>query len=215
VLRNDGSVSADWVTSSAVVAEERSVAAETGEVVGAAGVLLLGGTVEDVVGLVGSVHDIAPEECGTNGLTGGRCVVEAGRDKGAATRSAENVTNDVSTLRVAVDYNVCARTLLVESGDLRNAVSGTLGDLVAVVGTKSDIELDVDVVAGLALGSELAAGGLDEGEGAAIVVRRIVTASHEDDYIGTWSLELRRSDLSGGERRESANGESLADGRHY
>ena len=215
MVGNDGSASADWVTSSAVVAKERSVAAETGEVVGAAGVLLQGGTVEDVVGLVGSVHDIAPEECGTNGLASGRCIVETGRDKGAATRSAENVTNNVSTLRVAVDYNVCARALLVESSDLRNAVAGTLSDLVAVVGTKSDVVLDVDVVAGLALGSELAAGGLDEGKGAAIVVRCIVTTSHEDDYIGTWSLELRRSDLSRGERRESSNGESLTDGRHY
>jgi hypothetical protein len=215
VVSNHRSASADWVTSSAVVAEERSVTAETREVVSTAGILLQGGTVEDVVGLVGSVHDIAPEERGTNGLSGGRCIVETGRDKGAATRSTENVTNNVSTLRVAVDDNVCARALLVKGSDLRNAIAGTLSNLSAVVGTKSDIVLDVDVVAGLALGSELAASGLDEGEGATIVVWRIVTASHEDDYIGAWCLELGRSDLGGGKCRESANGESLTDGRHY
>jgi len=59
---NGATVGADWVTGSAVGAQNRGVAVETGEVFGLAGVLLLGGTVKHVVGLVGGVHDITPEE---------------------------------------------------------------------------------------------------------------------------------------------------------
>lgn len=64
VLSNVGAVGTYWVAGSAVRTENRGVAVETGEVVGAAGVLLQTRAVEDVVGLVGGVHDVAPEESG-------------------------------------------------------------------------------------------------------------------------------------------------------
>jgi hypothetical protein len=54
------STSADWVTGSAVGAENRGIAVEESEVLRGTGVLLLAGTVENVVGLVGSVHNVTP-----------------------------------------------------------------------------------------------------------------------------------------------------------
>jgi len=71
----------------------------------------------------------------------------------------------------------------VVRSDLGLAVTGTLSNLSAVVAAERDIELDVDVVAAGALSSELSAGSIDEGRSAAIMVRRVVSASHEDDYI--------------------------------
>jgi hypothetical protein len=107
----------------------------------------------------------------------------------------------------AVDNNVGVRALGVEGSDLGNTVAGTLGNLVAVVAAESHIKLDVDVVAAGALGSELGAGGIDEGGGAAIVVGRVVSASHEDDYIRAAGIELLRRS----EEREGAKGEGVAD----
>jgi hypothetical protein len=214
VISNNVSSGANWVSACAVVAENGSVAVEEREVCGTARVGLLVGAIEDVVGLVGSVHDVAPEESGSDGLAGGRGVVDTGGDLGATTRSTENVADNVSTLRVAVDYDVGARALLVESGDLSDTVACTLSDLSAVVGSESDIVLDLDVVAGLALGSQLGAGGIAERRCATIVVRGIIAASHEDDYIGTSCVELGSSGLGGSEGRESANGEGLTDERH-
>jgi hypothetical protein len=110
---------------------------------------------------------------------------------------------------------VGAGALLVEGRDLSDAVLGALVDLVAVVGAVCGIELDIYVVAGLALGRHLAAGGLDEGESTAVVVRGIVAASHEDDYIGAGGVQLGGSGALGGdEGRESAKGEGVADERH-
>ena len=103
----------------------------------------------------------------------------------------------------------------MEGRNLRDTIASAFSNLVAVVTTQSNVKLDVDVIAAFALGSQLAASSFDKGECATVMVWCVIAASHEDDYIGTWSLELRRSDLSGGERRESANGESLTDGRHY
>jgi hypothetical protein len=60
------STSADWVTGSAVGAEDWGVAVEESEVLRGTGVLLLVGTVKNVVGLVGSVHNVTPEESGSN-----------------------------------------------------------------------------------------------------------------------------------------------------
>lgn len=232
MVGNDIATSADWVTSGTVGAKYRGVAVETGKVIGAAGVLLLVGSVKNVVGLVGSVHDITPDEGGANcnmsvsslsmwpevsltSLAGGRLAIKTSGHESAATGSTKYVTNNVSALRVAVDYNVGAWALLVEGSDLRDTVAGTLSNLSAVVTTESDVELDVDEVARLALGSELAAGSLNEGEGTSIAVGRVVAASHEDDYISTWCVELCGSSLSGRKSGKGANGESLADGRHY
>jgi hypothetical protein len=59
---------------------------------------------------------------------------------------------------------VSARALGLEGGDLAHPVAGALCNLVAVVSAQGVVELDVNVVAGLALGSNLAAGRLNEGE---------------------------------------------------
>jgi hypothetical protein len=120
----------------------------------------------------------------------------------------------VSTLRVAVDYNVSARALGIEVGDLRDTVASTLSNLVAVVCTLGYVELDVDVVASLALSSELRAGRVEEGCGTAVMVRGIVAASHEDDYIGTCCVELSWGSLRGGKSSESANGDGVTDEGH-
>jgi hypothetical protein len=214
MVGDDTATSTNWVASSAVVAEDRSVTVEEREVSGFARVGLLAGAVEDVVGLVGSVHDIAPEESGSDGLASGRGVVDTIGHLGAATGSTENVTHDVSALGVAVDHDVGAWALLVEGSDLSNTVASTLSDLSAVVGSKSDVVLDLDVVASLALGGQLGTGGIAEGRCATVVVRGIVAASHEDDYIGTGCVELRRSSLGSSEGGKGANGESLTDERH-
>jgi hypothetical protein len=66
VVGNGVSAGADWVAGCAVGTEDGRVTVETGEVIGLAAVGLLAGAVEHVVGLVGSVHDITPEESGTN-----------------------------------------------------------------------------------------------------------------------------------------------------
>jgi hypothetical protein len=120
----------------------------------------------------------------------------------------------VSTLRVTVDYNVSARALGIEVCDLRDTVAGTLSNLSAVVCTLGDVELDVDIVAGLALGSELAAGCIDEGGGTAVMVWGVVATSHEDDYIGACCVELGRGSLRRGESSESANGDGVTDEGH-
>jgi hypothetical protein len=96
--------------------------------------------------------------------------VNARRDERASTGSTEDITNHVGALRVAVDDDVGARAPGVEGSDLRDTVAGTFGDLGAVVGAEGNVELDVHVVAGLALGGGLAARGLDERESAVIVV---------------------------------------------
>jgi hypothetical protein len=66
VLLDIVAVGADWVSLSAVRAEDRCVLVEARKGVGAAAVLLQTSTVEDVVWLVGLVHDIAPEESSSN-----------------------------------------------------------------------------------------------------------------------------------------------------
>lgn len=143
-----------------------------------------------------------------------RVVVEAGRDEGAATGSTKDITSNMGTLRVAVDNDVSARALGVQGSNLRDTVAGTLSDLGAVVSTEGDIELDIDVVAGLALSIELGASCIDEGGGPAIVVRGIVATSHKDDYISALCVELGRSSLSSSEGSSSTKGEGVADERH-
>jgi hypothetical protein len=66
VVGDSGAVGAHWVAGGAVGAEDWCVAVQESEVLWATGVLLLGGAVEDVVGLVGGVEDIAPEESSGN-----------------------------------------------------------------------------------------------------------------------------------------------------
>jgi hypothetical protein len=66
VVGNGASAGANWVASCAVGAENRCITVETGKVFGLAAVGLLACAVKYVVGLVGSVHNITPEESGTN-----------------------------------------------------------------------------------------------------------------------------------------------------
>jgi hypothetical protein len=66
VLADIVALGADWVSLSAVRAEDGCVAVQARERVGAAAALLQTGAVEDVVWLVGLVHDIAPEESSSN-----------------------------------------------------------------------------------------------------------------------------------------------------
>jgi hypothetical protein len=146
-------------------------------------------------------------------LASSRVVVETSGNKSATTGSTKDITNNVSTLGVTVDNNVSARALGVVGSDLRDTVAGTLSYLGAVVSTKGDIELDVHVVARLALGGEFGAGGIDEGGGTAIVVRGIVSTSHEDGYINTWCVELGSS-LSSCESGSGAKSDGVADERH-
>jgi hypothetical protein len=148
------------------------------------------------------------------GFASGRGAVKTVGDESASTGSTKGISNNVSTLRVTVDNNVSARALGVEGSDLRLTVAGTLSELSAVVSTLGNVELDVDVVAGLALGSELAAGRVNEGCGTAVMVRSVVAAGHEDDYIGTCCVELGRSCLRRGESSESANGDGVTDEGH-
>jgi hypothetical protein len=66
VLGNDVAPGADWVAGSAVGAEDGGVAVQAGEVLNGTGVWALGGAVENVVGLVGGVPHVAPQESGGN-----------------------------------------------------------------------------------------------------------------------------------------------------
>jgi hypothetical protein len=69
VLSHDVAARADWITSGAVVAQNRRVAVQTREVLIQAWSDLLVGAIEHIVGLVGSVPDITPEQGGSNLVT--------------------------------------------------------------------------------------------------------------------------------------------------
>jgi hypothetical protein len=116
----------------------------------------------------------------------------------------------MSSLRVTIDHNVRARTFLVEGSDLRDTITSALGNLVAVVTTQGNVELDINVIAAFALVSQLAARRLDKGERATVMVWRVVAASHEDDYISASCVELRSYGLRNGESREGAQGQGVA-----
>jgi hypothetical protein len=109
---------------------------------------------------------------------------------------------------------VGARALGLESSDLSLSVTGTLSNLGAVVSTEGHIELDVDVVASLALAVKLSTSRVNEGGGAAIVVWGIVATSHEDDYIGADCVELGSGSLGSRESGDSAKGDGVADVEH-
>lgn len=128
-----------------------------------------------------------------------------------AYRSSKHISGHVSSLRVPIHHNVRARALLVEGGDLRDTIASALSNLVTVVSTKGYIKLDVNVVAALALSSQLAAGGLDEGESATVMVWGVVATSHEYDHIGTSCVELRGHGLRSSEGGEGAQGDGVAD----
>jgi hypothetical protein len=146
-----------------------------------------------------------------------RGVVKAGGDLGASTRSTKDISGNPGALGEAVEDEVRARALLVESSDLGLTVADSLSDLSAEVAVHHSLEHNLDEVAGLALSPQLAAGSVDEGEGTAILVRRIITAGHEDNGIGAGSVELGGSgSLSDSDGGDSAERESVADdGRHY
>jgi hypothetical protein len=150
-------------------------------------------------------------------ITRSRGVVQTGGDLGASTRSTKNISGNPGALREAVEDEVRARALLVESSDLGLTVADSRSNLSAEVAVHHSLEHNLDEVTGLALSPQLAARSVDEGEGTAVLVRRIVTAGHEDNGIGAGSVELggggALSDSDGG---DSAERESVADdGRHY
>jgi hypothetical protein len=109
---------------------------------------------------------------------------------------------------------VGARALGLESSDLRLAVTGTLGELGTVVSTEGHIELNVDVVAGLALAVKLGASCVDEWGGTVIVVRGVIATSHEDNYIGADCVELGSGSLGSREGGDGAKGDGVADVEH-
>jgi hypothetical protein len=150
-------------------------------------------------------------------ITRSRGVVQAGGDLGASTRSTKDISGNPGALREAVKDEVGARALLVESSDLGLTVADSISNLGAEVAVDHSPEHNLDEVTGLALSPQLAARSIDEGEGTAVMVRRIVTTSHEDDGIGAGSVELGGSgSLSDGDGGDSAERESVADdGRHY
>jgi hypothetical protein len=143
-------------------------------------------------------------------------VVQTGGDLGASTRSTKDISGNPGALRVAVEDEVRARALLVESSDLGETVADSLTNLLAVVATLR--ERNLDEVAGLALSPQLAARSVDKGECTPVMVRRIVAAGHKDNGISAGSVELggRIRSLSDSDGGESAERESVADdGRHY
>jgi hypothetical protein len=66
VVSDDVAAGTHGVAGGAVGAEDTGVAVKAGEVVGGTGVGLEGSAREGVVGLVGGVQDIAPEESSTD-----------------------------------------------------------------------------------------------------------------------------------------------------
>jgi hypothetical protein len=146
-------------------------------------------------------------------LAGSRVAVQTAGDESAATGSTEDITSNVGTLGVTIHNDVCARALGVVVGDLRDTVAGTLSNLGTVVRALGNVELDVHVVARLALCGELGAGCVKERGGTSIMVRSVVATSHEDGYIDTRCVELGGS-LRGGESSEGANGDCVADEGH-
>jgi len=219
VLLDVVAVGADGVALGAVRAQDVRVAVQALEGVGATAVLLEIGAIEDVVWLVGPVHDIAPDESSSNSIARGRSAVQAGGDLGASTGSSKDIAHDPGALREAVEDELRARALLVEVDDLTLAVGNASCDLGAVVAVLHGVEDNLDEIAGLALSPQLAACSVDEGEGTAVLVRGIVAAGHDDNGIGTGSVGLggrARDLLSDGDGGESAERESVADdGRHY
>jgi len=119
----------------------------------------------------------------------------------------------MSTLRVAVDNNLGVGAPLVESGDLPDTVAGTLGNLVAVGPTQSDIELNFDKVTAGALLPQLFTSGRDERERAAVLVGSIVSTGHEDNDILAIGSELGGS-LRSSKSRECSHEGSTACERH-
>jgi hypothetical protein len=103
----------------------------------------------------------------------------------------------------------------MECSDLRDTIASALSDLAAVVSTESDIELNINVIAALALSSQLAARRLDEGKRATVMVWGVVATSHEDDYIGACCVELWGNGLRSGEGGEGAQGERVADAERH
>jgi hypothetical protein len=150
-------------------------------------------------------------------ITRSRGGVQAGGELGASTRSSKDISGDPGALGEAVEDKVSARALLVEGGDLGLTVADSLSNLIAEVAVVISREHNLDEVAGLALSPQLAARSVDEGEGTAIVVRRLVTAGHDDNGIGADSIGLGGSGcLSDSDGSDSAERESVADdGRHY
>ena len=82
-------------------------------------------------------------------VTRSRGRVETSGDLRASTRSSKDISHDPGTLREAIEDEVRARALLVESSDLVKTVADSLANLFAVVAAVR--EHDLNVVAGLAL----------------------------------------------------------------
>lgn len=111
---------------------------------------------------------------------------------------------------------MAARALGVEANDLGHTVTCSLGDLRAIIRTESDVVLDVDTVAGLALSLGLGTDRVGQGGSTGIMVQGVVATGEEGDYIGAAGIELGRNGLlGGGEDGESAQGEGVADGEGH
>ena len=190
------STSADWVTAGTVRPQDGGVSVQTLKVRAGTAPSLLVCSVEDVVDLVCSVLDITPEKGCLDCLTSLRVGIEAGglgvNVAGIGASATQSSSGNHSTLRVTVDYNQSVRALGVVLGNLPNAVDGTFLDCRAKLHTEGSIEDDIHIIAGVALGLEFAASGIDERRSTAIVVWSVIAASHENCYIITGGSDLWR-----------------------
>jgi hypothetical protein len=84
-------------------------------------------------------------------ITRSRGVVQTGGDLGASTRSTKNISGNPGALREAVEDEVRARALLVESSDLGLTVADSRSNLSAEVAVHHSLEHNLDEVTGLAL----------------------------------------------------------------
>lgn len=216
------STSTDWVTAGTVRPQDGGVGVKTLKVSASTARSLLVCSVEDVVDLVCSVLDIAPEKGCLDSLTSLRVNVETSslgvNVAGVGASATQNSSGDHSTLRVTVDNDQGIRALGVVLGDLPDAVDGTFLDGRAELHAESGIEDDIHVVARVALGLKFCADGISETRGTAIAVRCVVTAGHKESDIVTSRGELGRCGAlgTGGQWKSCKNssGEALLhDGR--
>lgn len=84
-------------------------------------------------------------------ITRSRGIVQTSGDLGASTRSTKDISGNPGTLREAVEDEVRARALLVESSDLGLTVADSLSNLSAEVAVHHGLEHNLNEVAGLAL----------------------------------------------------------------
>jgi len=160
------SISADWVTAGTVRPQDGGVSVQTLKVGAGTAPSLLVCSVEDVVDLVRSVLDIAPEKSCLDGLTSLRVGIETGslgvNITGVGASATQSSSGNHGTLRVTVDDDQSIRALGVVLGDLPDAVDGTVLDSRAELHAEGGIEDEVHVVARVSLSLEFCADGISE-----------------------------------------------------